>query len=239
MTSKTERRALLAPDPFLAHKDDSTRWIRKNLVWVLLVVAAMFGSLVGFEWWQSTQLATAAQSTQRLRDATDLYRNVAYPPQMVQTETSTLTGKGALPPARAAFRAILESKEDASVRRIATLYAADLARRAEDQKEAESLYRGYLEDASKDDIFRFLALEGLGYALEAQARLDEAAEVFGQLAQSDLPNKNDGLNHQARILEKQGKPEEAKKLYRQLLERDPAPALKQNAEERLGDNEAS
>ncbi len=76
----------------------------------------------------------------------------------------------------------------------------------------------YLKDSPADEPLRPTALEGRGYAYEAKGNLNEALAAFEQLSRE---NKTDflngmGLYHRARILELQGKKEEAAKQFSEI-----------------------
>jgi tetratricopeptide (TPR) repeat protein len=104
--------------------------------------------------------------------------------------------------------------------------------------EAASAYQGLLAD-KLDDRLRFLAHEGLGYALEAKGDLDGAAAAFGKLA-DDATAFQDGSfykdragYHKARIAELRGNRNDAAKLYREVLDKNPTTSLRDEITNRL------
>jgi TolA-binding protein len=100
----------------------------------------------------------------------------------------------------------------------AVLVAA--ARKMRDGKfaEAEAEYRRFLERASAGHPLKWSAREGLGFAREAQDDLEGALAEFKSLAgEKGAFYRDAGLWHQGRILERQGKKDEALAVYRQYI----------------------
>jgi tetratricopeptide (TPR) repeat protein len=103
--------------------------------------------------------------------------------------------------------------------------------------EAASVYQS-LVTGSLDRRLRFLAQEGLGYALEQNGQLDQAITSFGALA--DDAQKAGGfyrdhaLFNKARLLQKKsGGSQEAGKLLREILDKSPTTALREEINDRL------
>jgi tetratricopeptide (TPR) repeat protein len=103
--------------------------------------------------------------------------------------------------------------------------------------DAASVYQA-LVTGSLDRRLRFLAQEGLGYALEQNGQLDQAIAAFGALA--DDAQKSGGfyrdhsLFNKARLLQKKsGGSQEAGKLLREILDKSPTTALREEINDRL------
>lgn len=87
------------------------------------------------------------------------------------------------------------------------------ARAAYDKVKASEL-------ANKDRDARARAIEGVGLAYEAQGQLEPAVRAFRELENTDIPGIGAlGLYHQARLLVKQGKREEAKAPLKKALDK--------------------
>lgn len=96
--------------------------------------------------------------------------------------------------------------------------------------EAASEYAKVLDAAGNDTFLRFRALEGSGYALEAQQKYPEALKRFEELSKfANGTYRSLGDYHRARILVAQGKPAEARALIESLSK---ALAANTNAQER-------
>jgi tetratricopeptide (TPR) repeat protein len=102
--------------------------------------------------------------------------------------------------------------------------------------DALPVYQGLLR-GSIDDRLRFLAEEGLAYALEQSGQIDAAITAFGTLA--DDAQKNGGfyrdraLFNKARLLQQKGGGKEAEKLFRDILEKTPTTPLREEINDRL------
>lgn len=128
--------------------------------------------------------------------------------------------------------------KNASLMRAGLLY--DLGR----YDEAIAEYRRFL-DAGADGDLKYLAREGIGYALEAKALaqqdqaarnagLDEALKTFEQLQTDDKGFYRDAaLYHQARLRALKGEKEQAVQLYKKVLEISPATPLRGEINNRL------
>lgn len=85
-------------------------------------------------------------------------------------------------------------------------------------KEAEAEYRRFLELGGAGHPLRWAAREGLGFAREAQDDLDGALVEFTALAgEKGVFYRDMGLYHRARVLERQGKKDEALAVYHQYI----------------------
>jgi len=104
--------------------------------------------------------------------------------------------------------------------------------------EAVSAYQEILS-GHVDDRLRFLAHEGLGYALEAKGDLPGALAAFDKLTEDAAAFDNTGFYkdragfHKARIAELQGNLADAKKIYREVLDKNPTTSLRDEITNRL------
>jgi len=108
----------------------------------------------------------------------------------------------------------------------------ELGRADDAQAVYEKLLAGKLEARLK-----FLAHEGLGYALERKGKLSEAQATFAKLA-GDAASlggfyKDRARYHEARIAELQGNPGEAARIYHEVLDKNPTTSLRDEISNRL------
>ena len=105
---------------------------------------------------------------------------------------------------------------------LADLGAAGVAYDLGQYKEAQAGYEKVKQHAAfgADNDIRGRTLEGLGMALEAQKKDDEALKAFRELSSMDAANFSAlGSYHQARLLKTQGKNEDALKLLDKAIEK--------------------
>jgi tetratricopeptide (TPR) repeat protein len=100
--------------------------------------------------------------------------------------------------------------------------------------DAIKAYRAYLGAADGSDPYRFLAHEGLGYAYEHQRKWKEATDEFRGMAPEGSSYRDRAMWHEARLLERQGRKDEARALYGQILEKFPSTRLRDEIATRLG-----
>jgi tetratricopeptide (TPR) repeat protein len=104
--------------------------------------------------------------------------------------------------------------------------------------EAIDTYQQVLAD-SLDPRLVFLAHEGLGYAQEQKGDLDAATATFAKLDDDAAALKGSGfyadraLYHKARIAELRGNADDAKKLYKEVLDKNPTTSLRDDITNRL------
>ena len=84
--------------------------------------------------------------------------------------------------------------------------------------EAQAAYSKFLELGGAGHPLRWAAREGLAFAREAQDDLEGALAEFKTLAgEKGVFYRDMGLWHQGRVLERQGKKDEALAIYRQYI----------------------
>lgn len=84
--------------------------------------------------------------------------------------------------------------------------------------EAEAVYREFVAEAGAGHPLLFAALEGLAFAREAQGDLDGAIAELDRLAgEKGVFYRDMALYQKGRILERQGKTEDALAVYRQYI----------------------
>jgi tetratricopeptide (TPR) repeat protein len=103
-------------------------------------------------------------------------------------------------------------------------------------EEAQALYEKLLT-GKLDARLKFLAHEGLGYALERRGKLAEAQATFAKLG-TDAGSlggfyKDRARYHEARIAEIQGNPGEAARIYHEVLDKNPTTSLRDEISNRL------
>ncbi len=221
----------LAPDPFLERANAYAGVVEKNLrVLGGIAAVALLGGIGAIVIGRSSE-RSASERTLALTAAIDVYNDAVDPSKVLTTTVSAVVIKQAQD-AMPKLDELANGKD--AVADLSRLYLADLSRRAQDHAKAESLYRAYLQTSDAKDPLRFTGLEGLGYALEAQGKLDEALAEFVKLGElHDKAYADLALKHQARVKETKGDKTGAAELYRALLDKHAESKLRDFAEQRL------
>ena len=230
---KKEKEELLAPDPFMAKAEQSTAWVQRNLVWLLGGLLLILGGIGAAKAVTAGSARESSVMTLRLNEAVEAYEG-AVNFQTVLTSTRAEAVTEGYRRAKKKFSDFRAEHPGRDAGRLAALYEAELARRLEEHESAVSLYEMYIEGASEGDPLLFVALEGVGYSLEAAGKLDEALAKYVLLAEREPFIRDYAQKHQARVLETQGQTAAALEIYRELATRDDPPSpLKAFAEGRV------
>lgn len=230
---KEESVEALAPDPFLEAAKRWSGWIEKRLKVFIAIFAFGLAAIGGYEFFRSQDERDDSRVTSKLGDAVKAYEEVVEPSRIMSSTIAAALDPG-MEQARRAFAAFSKEYPAHGATQLARLYEADLARRMGKHSDAELLYRAYVGVASPDDALLFIALEGVGYALEEQGKLDEAIEAYSELGQGGTSFYKDfALKHRARVFEKKGDVKAAIAAYEAIVAIDPPSPLRAQAEEKL------
>lgn len=207
----------LAPDAFQQEGQSWVRWLEDHLKLVLGSIVVLLAGVIGLEYAESHSRRGAALLTSSLEEAVEDYRE-ATDLRKVLTSTSAETLKEGYEKAASKLERFAEDHPKTNAARIASLYRADLLARMDQHAEAETKFAEYVASAPPDDELLFFALEGLGYAQEAQDKLDDALSTFEKLATAQPFYEAYALKHQARVLQKKKEGEKAKAAYERMVE---------------------
>lgn len=231
MAKNKEVAELVAPDPFLESAGKAALWVEKYARLLVLAAAGLVLAVVLVLVLGAQKERSSAALTARFGEAVEKYQDaLALSATGTTAEAQNKAYEAALPE----FERLLAENATSPAVRLGSLYAGDLARRLGRLDAAEKHFAAYADQAKPDDSLLHVALEGAGYAAEDQNRSDEALRYFERLA--DLPDRyyrDYALAHQARVLEKKGKKDEAIARYRSLLKEMTDSPLRAAAEARL------
>ena len=213
-------------DAFEAGGSKVTPWFEKNLLWIGAAVLAVLLLIVGVDYLSAHSTSEAGLATSKLKTAVD-----AYSSALQSTFTSTVVSEEDYKDARRELAAARESGL-AGAQALALLYEASVAQRVGKHQESAKLYEEYLKTSTQDDPFRFVAIEGRGYAYESMGNLDDALHAFRQLTREDKYSDY-GHMHLARVANALGQKDIAKASYTAVVNQSPESPLKSKAQERL------
>src|SRR5262245_6925198 len=183
MARKKSKDPVVAPDAFQLEGQSWVGWLESNVKLVIAGIVVVLAAVIGLEYVQSSGERSSSLMTEELVKAVDEYQE-ATDIRKVLTSTSPAELKEGFEKAAGELKAFQDEHAGSDAAKIASLYEADLLARLDKHAEAEAKFNAFVTSAKPDDDLLFFALEGLGYAQEAQNKLDEAAKTFDQLATS-------------------------------------------------------
>jgi tetratricopeptide (TPR) repeat protein len=217
-SEKMTQRELKQPDAFQRAGADARDWLVERQTLVLLAVGVLLvgGLLVGlFTYFSSRGEAKAAQELGAVLEI--LERPVVPTPEGTQATPpvgenppfrTTQEQDQALVKALTDFRANHKGTPSAAT---AALTLGKAEYRLGNLDNALANFSEYLKAAPQNDPLRAAALEGQGYAFEAQQKYDQALGSFEEMSKVDGGGYLEGMGqyHRARILIQQGKKDDA------------------------------
>jgi tetratricopeptide (TPR) repeat protein len=217
-SEKMIQRELKQPDAFQRVGAEARDWLvaRQTLALIGVGVVLVGGLVVGLiSYVSSRNEATAAKELGKALEI--LERPVFAAPEGAQITPQ----EGEQPPFKttqeqdqALVKALTDFRAAHKGTKSATTAALPLGKaeyRLGQHDAAVSSYADFLKDAAQNDPMRAAALEGQGYAYEAQQKYDQALASFDDMSKVDASGYLEGMGqyHRARILILQGKKEDA------------------------------
>jgi len=209
---KIRRKDLRGPDEFETLTGETLVWARGHQT---ALIAGGVALLV---------LAIAGLLLSRARGT----RNREAAAQFEQAQMEFARGNTAS--AAAQFGALEASAPGTPFGRLAGLYQGHALMQQGDAAGAATAYTEYLSTASAADYLRQQALLGLGRAKESAGDAPGALEAYAQAEKLDGPMRAEAALGTARLLEVQGKAEEAHAVYARLRKEAPEGWLRELVE---------
>jgi len=236
------KKELKQPDQFVSFwtrfSEQAGKYISERRKPLLIAVGALAGVVTATVIYGQIRERAALRSSEALERVSKIATAELLPAEGSPAKEDNLphfkTDKERLEAALKEVDGFLASEPHSPLHREAQLQKAGLLLDLQRPDEAIPLYSDVLE-SRLDSNLKFIAQEGLGYAYEAKGDLDQALAAFTKLA-GDNPKgfyHDRSLYHQARIAERKGNPAEAMKLYKEVLEKSPQTALRDEISNRL------
>jgi tetratricopeptide (TPR) repeat protein len=235
------RKELRQPDEFVTFWQHAYGFLRESqrpIVIGLVIAAAVIGGVTA---WTHHLQVDQAESSRLLSRAIHIYTAELVPDdeaakkaqaedEIPRFKTSEERRKAAL----SELDGLIAKHTGGGASREAELVRGGVLFDGGQYDEAIKSYGEFLAQTDTENRLRFLAREGRGYAYEAKHQLDQALDEFRKLEHESGDFYRDRAQyHEARILEKKGDRDGAQKLYKSILEKNPATALRDDISNRL------
>lgn len=213
MAEKIDRKQLKRPDEFQVVAGRAMEWIaarqRQVLAAVVAVALAAIGAWALSAWRSSRESKAGAQ----LAEALELQSRPIAGEQQAQVGQETFASKEERDKAAAAaLEKVRTDHRGTTAGKTAQAELGFLKLRMGDAASAQKELTEFLSAAPKDHPLRVFAQESLGYAFEAQGKIDDARAAFDKLRDLGLPARADFQGARLSLL--QGKPDARQQLER-------------------------
>jgi tetratricopeptide (TPR) repeat protein len=239
---KLTKKELKQPDQFVGFWQIASarlgRFAAKNAKVLVVSVSALTTVAVGMvvmSWVAEGRAARASAALERVQQIAGAELAAAGSPMKTDNIPRYATEKERLEGALAALDGHFKSAHGPLADEAALVrggFLLSLGRADEAQGTYEKLLAGRL-----DARLRFLAHEGLAYALERKGKLAEAQATFAKLGTDAMTlgdfYKDRARYQEARLAELQGNPAEATRIYHEVLEKNPTTSLREEISSRL------
>ena len=232
MAEKLDRKQLRRPDEFQVVAGKAMEWLVARQKQTVLVGGAIVLAILlawGLAMWRSSREAKAGGA---LSEALELEsRPIAGEPS-AQPATDTFPSKEERNKAAlAALQKVRAENGGTTAAQTAQAQIGFLELKMGDAAASQKDLAEFLSSSPKDHPLRPFAQESLGYAWEAQGKLDDARAAFEQLRTLDLPARADF--QAARLALAQGKPDAKAQLQKVAKEYAKDPDVVREANERI------
>ncbi len=215
---KIIKKKLKKPDEFISFTERSLTFILQHKKKILLGGVLVVLLILGLYLFQSWERKKEEEAAERFHQAVEKYQSLTSPYKEEEIQ--------ALKKVLEEFDEIQSVFPRTSSGRFSILYKGDLHLRLNEFDEAIKAYQTFLKKARKEKLYRFFALEGLGYAYEGKKEFEKALEAYQEILKLDeIPQWTNVYLNIARCYEKMGKTREALENYQTFLRLFPKSSL--------------
>lgn len=200
---RIRRKDLRRPDEFETLTGETFVWAQHHQTTLIVAGVALLAIAVGF-------ILMSRSRAARLQEA-----NLQFQQAQAQLE------RGSAATAATQFESIEQNASGTSYGQLAGLYRGHAFLKQGDGAGASTAYTQYLSTASAPDYLRQQALIGLGRAKEMANDLSGAEDAYLQAEKLDGPATTEASLGVARMLEAQGKPDQARAIFARLAKDAP------------------
>ena len=231
MAQKLDRKELKKPDEFQVVAGKTMEWLvahRGPVVGAVIAIAVVAAATWGFTTWSGSRENKAGAA---LAQALELDQ------RPIAAEGNPQAGEKTFPSRAERDKAVLDALEQVRKEWPRTKAAGTALSQvgfqklhAGDAAGAQSALEEFLKSAGNGHPLRAFATEGLGYAYEAQGKLEEAKKAFARLGDADMPQR--AAFHEARLALLENKPD-AKQQLEKVAKEYPKDPVAMEANQRI------
>jgi hypothetical protein len=206
LADKIDRKQLKQPDEFQVLAGKAMQWVAHNQARVATVIGAVAAIVLGtwafVSWRESREEKAGAALSEALEIASRPIASEAVPGQPQDSFASKDERE------KAVMAALQKVRSEFGGSRAAQTAQAEIGfheQSAGDAAAAVKDLQDFLSSAGRNHPLRAVAQESLGYAFEAQGKLDDAKAAFDKLREVGMPSHADF--QAARLALLQGKPD--------------------------------
>jgi tetratricopeptide (TPR) repeat protein len=227
MSDKLTRKELRAPDAFQRLGSGARDWLQAHQTRIAAIIVGLLvlGGIVGLVHYFSER--KHGQASHSLGAAFEILSRPLESDAGLDADRKAKAFKDAAARDKAAlaeFQTVADKYGNSDSGVTARLAIAQTQLRLKAYDDALAAFDAYLKVAPEKSPHRATAIEGKGYAYELKGDLEQAMKTFEELAnvKTDVYLTDMGNYHRARLLDSQGKKEEAAKLFDEVKTRSPS-----------------
>lgn len=208
--SKVTKKKLKGTDEFINFTERTIKFIDRNGRKIIKVGTIIVFLIIAFFIYQRWEKGKEEESYQNFSSVLGIYQVISSSNQEVhQSEFKNLIDK---------FNEVINKFPNTTSGKIALLYKGNIFLRMGEFDEAEKNYQAFLKKMKKEKLYKFFALEGLGYCYEGKKDYERALNTYKEALEigRDLVGRNIYINI-GRCYEKLGRKKEALENYRSFL----------------------
>ncbi len=229
-------------DPILRASWETASWVEENrglvLGGIFVVLIAVIGGYFGLQYLESQKVKASSALTPAIESYTTLIEGsreieaIKSNPDIEAPEKTYESDEAKWQDVYDNADKALAKHPNSEIANASRLAKAAAALKLGKTDEAIELYTSYLESPT-DPSMEAAVLQGLATAHANAENWDDATATLDKLGELDEAYAEAARYQKARILERAGKADEAKKLYHEILDEDPNHPQKADIERRL------
>jgi tetratricopeptide (TPR) repeat protein len=211
---KIPKKKLKEPDEFISSTERAFAFIRDHSKVIAIGGIVLVVLILSITLYQNWRHQKEVDADRRLTSLLELYQGVSSPDRQGSPENyKTLLAK---------FDETIQQFPRTSAARLSFLYKGNIHLQLGEFDEARTAFETFLKKGGKGKLFRFFALEGIGYAYEGKKEYEEAVKSYKKVvemgAEAQMIEVYLRIGH---CYEKLGKKKEALENYKAFLKAAP------------------